>query len=53
VIPGDYLLLAVPTDENETYFDIDFADRNQRDAERVSVKSGETKIVPLKPTAPQ
>ena len=53
VIPGDYLLFAVPADEGESYFDLDFADRNQRDAERVSVKSGETKTVQLKPTTPQ
>ena len=53
VVPGDYLLFAVPPDDCETYFDIDFADRNQRDAERVSVKSRETKNIPLKPTAPQ
>ena len=53
LIPGDYLLFAVPPDDNGAYFDIDFADRNQRDAERVNVKSGETKTVPLKPTTPQ
>jgi hypothetical protein len=53
VIPGDYLLFAVPADDNELYFDINFADRNLRDAERVSVKSNETKSVPLKPTSPQ
>jgi hypothetical protein len=53
VIPGDYLLFAVPPDEDQAYFDIDFADRNQRDAEWVSVKSGDTKTVTLKPTSPQ
>ena len=53
VIPGDYLLFAVPPDENELYFDINFADRNQRDAERVTVKSSEVKTVALKPTMPQ
>jgi hypothetical protein len=53
VIQGDYLLFAVPPDENELYFDINFADRNLRDAERVTVKSGETKTVALKPTVPQ
>ncbi len=53
VIPGDYLLFAVPPDENEEYFDINFADGNQHDAERVSVKSGETKTVVLKPATPQ
>jgi hypothetical protein len=53
VIPGDYLLFALRPDEGESYFDIDFADRNQQFAERVSVKSNETKTVALKPTAPQ
>jgi hypothetical protein len=46
-------LFAVPPDDSESYFDIDFADHNQRDAERVSVKSGETKIVTLKPATSQ
>jgi hypothetical protein len=53
MIPGDYLLFAVPPDENETYFDVNFADRNLQFAERVSLKTGETKTVGLKPTAPQ
>lgn len=53
IIPGDYLLFALPKDDEQGYFQIDFADRNQRDAERVSVKSGETKTVQLKPTTPQ
>jgi Carboxypeptidase regulatory-like domain len=53
IIPGDYFLFAVPPDDAETYFDIDFADRNQRDAERVSVKSNETKNIPLRPVTPQ
>jgi hypothetical protein len=53
VIPGDYLLFALRPDEGESYFDIDFADRNQQFAERVSVKSNETKTVALKPTTPQ
>jgi hypothetical protein len=53
IVPGDYFLFAVPPDDAETYFDIRFGDRNMRDAERVSVKSSETKTVPLKPTVPQ
>jgi hypothetical protein len=53
IIPGDYLLFAVPLEEDQSYFDINFADRNQRDAERVSVKSGETKTLTLKPSTPQ
>jgi hypothetical protein len=53
VIPGDYLLFAVPPDDCAAYFDIDFADRNLRDAERVTIKPNETKTVQLKPTTPQ
>ncbi len=53
VIPGDYLLFAVPTNDDHAYFAIDFADRNQRDAEHVSVKSGEIKTLQLKPITPQ
>lgn len=53
VIPGDYLLFSVAPDDDGSYFDINFADRNLRDAERVTVKSSETKTIALKPTAPQ
>lgn len=53
VIPGDYLLFAVAPDDDHSYFDIDFADRNQRDGERVGVKAGDAKTVTLKPTSPQ
>jgi Carboxypeptidase regulatory-like domain len=53
VIPGDYLVFAVPKDDEQSYFQIDFADRNQRDAERVSVKSGDAKTVTLKPATAQ
>jgi hypothetical protein len=53
VIPGDYLLFAVPLNDDHSYFSIDFADRNQADAERVNVKAGDTKTVSLKPATPQ
>jgi hypothetical protein len=53
MIPGDYLLFAVPKDDEQSYFQLEFADRHQQDAERVSVKSGDTKIVTLKPTTSQ
>ncbi len=53
MIPGDYLVFAVPKDDEQSYFQIDFADRNQRDAERVSVNSGDTKTVALKPAGLQ
>ena len=53
MIPGDYLVFAVPKDDEQSYFQIDFADRNQRDAERVSINSGDTKTVALKPATSQ
>jgi uncharacterized GH25 family protein len=53
MIPGDYLVFAVPKDDEQSYFQIDFADRNQRDAERVSINSGDTKTVTLKPATSQ
>jgi uncharacterized GH25 family protein len=53
MIPGEYLVFAVPKDDEQSYFQIDFADRNQRDAERVSVNSGDTKTVTLKPASSQ
>jgi protocatechuate 3,4-dioxygenase beta subunit len=53
MVPGDYLVFAVPKDDEQSYFQIDFADRNQRDAERVSVKSGDAKTVTLKPATSQ
>ncbi len=53
MVPGDYLVFAVPKDDEQSYFQIDFADRNQRDAERVSVKSGDAKTITLKPGTAQ
>ncbi len=53
MVPGDYLVFALAKDDEQSYFQIDFAEHNQRDAERVSVKSGETKIVTLKPATSQ
>ncbi len=53
IIPGDYVVFAVPKDDEQMYFQIDFADRNQRDAERVTVHAGDTKTLTLKPSTPQ
>ncbi len=53
LIPGDYLLLAIPENEEQNYFALDFADKNQRDAVRVTVKPNETKTLNLKPATPQ
>jgi Carboxypeptidase regulatory-like domain len=53
VIPGDYFLFAVRPNDQDSYYALGFAGRNLPSAERVSVKSGETKTVALKPTVPQ
>jgi uncharacterized GH25 family protein len=53
MVPGDYLVFAVPKDDEQSYFQVDFADRNQKDSERVSVKSGDAKSVMLKPGTAQ
>jgi uncharacterized protein (DUF2141 family) len=53
VIPGEYELFAVPEDEYGSYFALDFADRNQNSATRVSLKPGENQVVMLTPTVPQ
>lgn len=53
MIASDYLVVAVNEDDELSHFQIEFADRNQRDAERVSVKSGDAKIVTLNPATPQ
>ena len=52
VIPGDYFLFAVPLDIDAPYYALDFADRNQSNAQSVSVKPNETQVVNLKPTRP-
>ena len=53
VIPGDYFLFAVRPNDQDSYYALDFAERNLPSAERVSVKPGDTRTVPLKPTSPQ
>ena len=52
-IPGDYFLFAVRPNDQDSYYALDFAERNLASAERVSVKSGDTKTVSLKITAPR
>jgi hypothetical protein len=47
VIPGDYFLFAVPPDIDAPYYALDFPDRNQNDAQSVSVKPNETRVVVL------
>jgi hypothetical protein len=53
VIPGEYELFAVPRDEYQAYYALDFADHNQNSAQRVTIKPRETQTITLKPTNPQ
>jgi len=47
VIPGDYFIFAVVPSDDHAYFALDFADRNQRTSERVTVASRAAQIVKL------
>jgi hypothetical protein len=47
-IPGRYLLFALPPNEDGREFALNFADRNQGDAQSVEIKAGETQVVSLK-----
>lgn len=47
VIPGDYLLFAVPPSRNHEYFAVDFAEQHGG-GEQVSLKPSATQIVDLK-----
>jgi hypothetical protein len=53
VIPGDYFLFAVRPNDQDSYYALDFVERNLASAERVSVKAGDTKTVSLKIAASQ
>jgi hypothetical protein len=53
VIPGDYFLFAVRPNDQDSYYALDFVERNLASAERVSVKTGDTKTVSLKIAASQ
>jgi hypothetical protein len=48
VIPGDYLLLAVPPSPDHAYYALDFADRHADVAEHVTIDSGASQAVSLK-----
>ncbi|MFY9562366.1 MAG: carboxypeptidase-like regulatory domain-containing protein [Terriglobales bacterium] len=47
VIPGDYLLFAVPRSADHEYFALDFADRHTNIAEHVSLGPSVTQVVNL------
>nr|HEV7955362.1 carboxypeptidase regulatory-like domain-containing protein [Candidatus Acidoferrales bacterium] len=53
VIPGDYFLFAVRPNDQDSYYALDFAERNLASAERAGVKAGDTKSVMLKPATAQ
>jgi len=53
IIPGDYLIFAITPNEEQSYYSLDFAERNPSAAERTTFKAGETKIFVLKPSNAQ
>ena len=53
VIPGDYFFFALSPYMDSSCYAPDFADRNQSDAQNVSVKPNETRLIHLRPTTPQ
>ena len=52
-IPGDYFLFAGTPSDDHAYFAPDFADRNQRSAERLTVAPRATQVVNLKASRAQ
>jgi protocatechuate 3,4-dioxygenase beta subunit len=53
VIPGDYLVFAVPASDEQIYFAPDFAEKNIRDAERITIHASENKTVNPRPSPAQ
>jgi len=53
VIPGDYFLFALSPYMDSSCYAPDFADRNQSEAQSVSVKPNETRVINLRPMTPQ
>jgi hypothetical protein len=47
VIPADYFLFAVPSDIDTPYYALDFPDHHQNQAQSISVKPNETRVVNL------
>lgn len=53
IIPGDYLIFAVTPNAEQSYYALDFAERNPAPAERATFKPGEAKTFVLKPSSAQ
>ena len=53
IIPGDYYVFAVPQDGDQPYYALDFPERNQNTAERVTIKPRDGQTITLKPTNPR
>ena len=51
IIPGEYFLFAVPQSEEQSYYDLDFAERNRNNAQPVAIQTSETQVLKLKPLA--
>ncbi len=53
IIPGDYLIFAVTPNVEQSYYALDFAERNPAAAERATFKPGEAKTFVLKASTAQ
>jgi hypothetical protein len=51
VIPGDYLLFAVPPSPDNKHFALEFAEDHRASAERIVMNSSGVQAVNLKPTS--
>lgn len=52
VIPGEYLVFAVPPSDDSAYYTIEFPERNSKSSERITVKQREAVTISLKTTKP-
>jgi hypothetical protein len=53
IIPGDYLIFAVTPNVEQSYYALDFAERNPSAGERATFRPGEAKTFVLKPSSAQ
>jgi len=53
VIPGDYFAFAVAPSDDNSYYDLDFPERNLERATRLTVKPSEHHLLNLTPIRPQ
>jgi hypothetical protein len=53
LIPGNYLVFAVPDDLRASYYALDFADQNSASAQYLTIRPRQTATALLKPTLPK